>query len=536
MILQRLMITASCFVVCVLFSCQESTNGEELSDTANDPASKALTDSATVTTDLNTPEPTGTDTFFNTAVEKISSLSELNKRLNKRATVFTIATNRDTVIKCKEGTLLSIPAGAFLNASNQSAVGEVKISVMEFYQLSDMMIAGLTTKSGNRLLETGGMINIKVTTKNNDSCVLKRGANITIAMANADTSSVDGMQLFNGVHDSTHIGWAPRAGIGGLAQAWSFRRNYVPQSWYSSSDKEFVFPEGIPKIKPALINSDPEHLKAEIKVPLRELLQQVGLVTRKANGYIDTLGNLQCYKIGNSNQQISFTELYDPAIIQDVKVNLAADIFLSYKSNLNHDYYQKLFKMGKGKPDSLITLTATLNPVVKITGVDKVKSVYKYAITLNEYKKKQRYRALARQEYENRVKQLRMDAENNATANLQGAQNYLLLSTPKLGWINCDRFYNYPEKVDYLVKLKDPASLLIVFNSIKSIISSDGSGVFANVPLNEKITLVGLKTENGQLMMALRETTITKQPFEQLSFEPITIKEYKSKLEKLNRL
>ena len=57
-----------------------------------------------------------------------------------------------------------------------------------------MLIAGLTTKSNDQLLESGGMICIKVSSKvNNDSCILSPGKNISIAMPNSLTTNVDGI-------------------------------------------------------------------------------------------------------------------------------------------------------------------------------------------------------------------------------------------------------------------------------------------------------------------------------------------------------
>lgn len=532
---QHLLFLVSCFTVCFLCSCKEPDGSEKKGLSSGDSIHKVIGNSGSFVNN-NTIGAAGTATA-NEVVETVNSLAELGKRLSKKASYFLINTRRDTVIKCKEGTLLSIPANAFLIGSSQTpAGGEVKISVKEFYKLSDMMTAGLTTTSNNQLLETGGMLNIKVTRKeSNDSCVLKPGKNILVAMASG-TTTADGMQLFNGVHDSTHLDWAPRGGLPGMAQGWRRGADNFAQGIFQL-DAGFIFPDGILKAKPALINSDPEKLKVEVTFSIRELTQQgTGLVTKKVSAYIDTSGNLHCYKIGGYNSVRIFDNMYSPSTYQNIKVNLAVDMSMSYKSHLNYDYYQKLFKMGKGNPDSLVTVTATLNPAIKLTGSEKLEKTYKNAVTVKEYQKKRKRRDLMVQDYAKKLNQLKLDMENNATNNLQSAQNYLFLSTPKLGWINCDRFYGVPEKTDYFVKLNGPASLLIVFNSIKSILSPDKNGLFTGVPLNEKITLVGLKTENGKLMMAYHETTVTKEPFEKLSFEPVTIKEYKSRLEKLNRM
>lgn len=532
-------------ITCFLFSCNESSEEEKsisyVSDeTVADPEFAMNDDDSII-------EIFQTDTLSTPPIEQIASLTQLNRRLNKRASYFVIKTDRDTVIRCKEGTLLSIPAGAFLSASNQKPVtGEVKISVKEFYKLSDMLIAGLTTASNGNLLETGGMINIKVTSKENkDSCFLKPGKNIVIGMPNTNSISAVGMQLFNGAHNgSAALNWVPRPGIAGFAQSWRFGGDNINYSQpYLLLPPGFVFPDNISKTKPQLVTTDQEKFKTEAKIPLRELVQYVGVVTKKASAYIDTVGNLKCYKIGDRREYISFPELYSITSVKDLKVNVAVDVSISYKSHLNHDYYQKLFKMKKGNPDSLVTITVTLNPSLKMNSIEKIRKVYRSAITASEYKSKQRERDRKIREYENRVKLLRLKSEDKlqqsvktGSVDMRVAQNYLLLNTSQLGWINCDRFYNAPARVDYLVKLDEPAHLLIVFNSIRSIMSCDRQGVFHSLPLNEDITIVGIKTDKGKLMMAQHKTKVTEQAFEKLKFEPVTVKEYKSRLEKLNRM
>ena len=126
--------------------------------------------------------------------------------------------------------------------------------------------------------------------------------------------------------------------------------------------------------------------------------------------------------------------------------------------------------------------------------------------------------------------------ENRREINLNSAQQYLLLSTQKLGWINCDRFNDYSNKTDYIVKLNEKTNVLIVFNNIKSVISSDNKGMFKNVPIGEKITIVALKANNGKIMLAIHETQISEKPFENLQFKAVSINEYKAKLQTLNSI
>lgn len=529
------------FAAHFLSSCRNSDNAETkqtaLQDSLQHILAQEETDQAS-----DDPEVVPADSLTGPGADYISSLALLHRRLSKKPSHFVIKTNRDTVIRCRDGAILAIPANAFLNATNQSAVtGEVKLQIREFYKTSEMVMAGLVTRSNRQLLETAGMLNIKATSgEKKDSCVLKPGKSITIALPGSDSTLFDRMQVFNGQHDSTGLNWVPQNGAVGVVQTIRFKRDtdrpFLPYNG-------FVFPDKLPKTKPHLEHGRPEDLRAEIVLSLRDLMRHVGVVTEKARGYIDTSGTLHIYKLGGRNHSVVFPEIYSTTRSENMAVHLAVDAQISYRSHLNHDYYQKLFKMGKGNPDSLVTLTATLNPVVKMVPSERMKADNENAITIKDYRRQEKYREQLMKEYEKKIQSLRLRSEealtrsqSGGTADLRRAQDYLMLSTPRLGWINCDRFYNAQERVDYFVKAKEESQLMLVFRSIRSIMAPDRNGVFHGVPLNARATIVGIRTEKGQLQLALQEATVSKEPFVELKFKPVTVKEYKASLERLNGL
>ncbi len=526
----------------LLISCSETKVEKDSSVKVDIDSTDINTIASAVGGDKENQTKLTTDTILNDERENFSSVAQVYKRLKKKANLFVVKTNRDTVIKCAEGTLLSIPANAFINpVTKKEIVGDLKISVKEFYSISDMISANLTTTSNKQLIETGGMLNIKVVALK-DSCVLKPGKNISIAIPTSTSSSTDRMQLFYGTHDTANINWKAENSRAGLALRWRFSRDLYPPE-LSELGKGFIFHDNYPSKSPRLMNDISSNYTVDIKVPLRDFNALDIAYTKNGSGYIDTSGSLVGYKVGNTSQTILFEEIFNPTIYKNLKVNVPVEFKLSYKSDVNVNYYQKLFKMGKGNPDSLITVTACLNKPLKIASYEKIKIRYKNAITVSDYLKKQKHLEQLKMAFESKIKNLKLDREKNFKemevdnyVNSKSAQDYLLMSTSNLGWINCDRFYNQPNTVDFFVKLKESANLLIVFKNIKSIIPSDREGGFRNVPLNEPITIVGLKTEKGKLMMAFHETKITKVAFEKLEFKPITFAEYKSNLQKLNRL
>jgi len=70
---------------------------------------------------------------------------------------FLLAASRDTVIETDAGIVLSIPANCFLDDHRQPVTGEVAFTVKEALDAATIMKAGLSSKSGSQLLESGGM-------------------------------------------------------------------------------------------------------------------------------------------------------------------------------------------------------------------------------------------------------------------------------------------------------------------------------------------------------------------------------------------
>lgn len=71
--------------------------------------------------------------------------------------VYVIRTDRDTVLRTTKGAVISIRSGTL-----QTASGNARLAIKEVYTIKDMMLAGLTTRSDNNPLSSGGMINISV--------------------------------------------------------------------------------------------------------------------------------------------------------------------------------------------------------------------------------------------------------------------------------------------------------------------------------------------------------------------------------------
>ncbi len=69
---------------------------------------------------------------------------------------FNISTKKDTIIEGKNGTIIQIPKGAFKDAKGNIISGNVKIELAEPETLDDFLLSGISSQSGDKLLNSKG--------------------------------------------------------------------------------------------------------------------------------------------------------------------------------------------------------------------------------------------------------------------------------------------------------------------------------------------------------------------------------------------
>ena len=136
--------------------------------------------------------------------EKLVDKSTYNLH-KKQKQILKINTQNDTVIRCKEGTVLKIAKGSFVNSkTGQIITGQINLVVTEYYKLSDMISANLSTASNGRQLETGGMLFIEA---KQGAIDLKLKANKSIDISFPTKNKTPEMQLFLGEWKDETVNW-----------------------------------------------------------------------------------------------------------------------------------------------------------------------------------------------------------------------------------------------------------------------------------------------------------------------------------------
>lgn len=132
----------------------------------------------------------------------VKSVNQLEKPFKKKPQEFKVNTQKDTIIVCKEGTKLTIKANSFIDSKGNLVIGNINLEVTEYYKLSDMLLANLSTTSNEKQLETGGMLYIKAFSGDE---LLKLNSNMEISFPTANKK--EGMQLFSGEWNNGIINW-----------------------------------------------------------------------------------------------------------------------------------------------------------------------------------------------------------------------------------------------------------------------------------------------------------------------------------------
>merc|ERR1711991_96287 len=119
-------------------------------------------------------------------------------------------------------------------------------------------------------------------------------------------------------------------------------------------------------------------------------------------------------------------------------------------------------------------------------------------------------------------------------------------SIKKLGWINCDRFFNFPEarfvRSDFIIESSKLTfcQMYVVFLSVKGLLPlySVNPSQFRfdmKVPKDQKVKLIAIGKHEKSTFFGMKEITLGQNSQEKISLKPVTSQELKKELQKCNR-
>jgi hypothetical protein len=413
------------------------------------------------------------------AISKQLLLEELFNGLVKEAQEFAIDNSKDTLLLCKEGAALFIPAGSLGN-------GAVKISIREYFRKSDIVMNKLTTTSNNELLQSGGMVHISAT-QNGQPVGLSADKPMRLILP--DTSEyMKTMQLFNG---QTARSKQQAEGNVDTMAAEAAMVNWIAQPSFFTS------------------------VNFKTQVWVLDLRNEPFRVKDKKKGEVAV-----------------FNIVYKPGLPREKIRQLMKEKYGYYK--VRFGFGQNSFFHGKTKTFLGRNGVYSDLPIGDSVWMDKV-TADKYQLPYTR-SRIQRYNANLSSGINNGFSNI------DDPGMIEKIDNKYGINISTLGWINCDRFYrDSRKKVDYAVNMDGQAKnyyTVIVFDNFRSIMPGYVSGDqirFNSIPLGEPVTVISIGIDaNGKAVVAMKKTSVTADPLTGLKFEPTSAPELKASLSKMD--
>ena len=450
-------------------------------------------------------------------VFSIENMEDLMERLSENnEQEYQFSANENIKLTALNGTKIWIPANAFVNENGEVVSGEINFRMREAYSSLDIISNGLSTLSGEKLLETGGMIHMEAESEG-QKLQLNKDINLLIEMPTEKTK--DGMQLFTGnPSDDGVVDWA--------STGQEFKTDekdylsYPPMPKPKYSHKSFPPYECNVDIRPQAPKKPRKPV--EPREPKREqfkynpgflksvTLGKKGIKAEEERRYESALAN---YK----NRHEKYTNISKPRYEEELvayKEKTAhykeADLEWSTNCRSEREEYLKTMRAEFEKEDSL----ARVN----------------YQVQIKLWRKAKKKIA---EEFEEKYNEV-------GTLNKKALSSYFY-QVNKLGWINCDRFINIPKSSMMLANIKTSSPSLeemvyIVFEDEKTMIRPrriQNGGFQFNLPVGKKVSILGIKVENGRPQMAKLNTHIQREKEYVLDYKSITLKDMRRQLEAL---
>ncbi len=419
------------------------------------------------------------------------------------------------VITGTDGTQVLFEANGFIDVNGRPAVGTVDVELTEALGLQAIIAHQLSTRSGSRLLETGGMLKLKATDEEGNELRLKNSSPMQVAVPALDQQA--GMQLFESPNGADWVLTNTPLETAAVTK-WKEPPYPTPTSlpfkwpYYSEDQKDrpmkpveplYPNPPKEPKrssytaAKPWWAFLFPERAKMRSEIMYANALtryqMQLKRHTKKSAAY-----DLEC-----SNY---------PERMERYAVRKAA--WDSLKQTEYHHWKETVHKTAQ------VRYAAIMAP-----------KRAKHDSLVREW---QRARAESMEDYA-----ISVDRSNSGDIS---SLNAYVFSTTDLGWINCDRFYGTPTAEQYSVvadgRTQTDAQVFVVFNRIKSMLqltkSSSSTYSSASVPRTEPATLFAYTVIDGQVNVCMQPISPSTRP--ELIFEPSSFVEIGELLRSLGQV
>jgi len=474
---------------------------------------------------------------------------KLFNELRPESQKFQIDADSDNIITGKNGTQVFVPKNSFINADGELVTGKVDIEVIEVLSVADFIKTNLQTVSNGRPLQSEGMLYIDAKS-NGQQITLATDKKLQIELPNMNKmGTASEIKIFSGSYDSLgNMNWT---------ESGKLENRLIPlplelfdyKTWTS-----FGFIR-VPKNEGYQAPGDDEiEDSTTFKNPS---LENTFIATREFEERFHHINSAE-WAIGHYTSYYSTTVqkgrmLKDSTISQIYLNNLDKDLWycdsLAYvymktwedKANFNSYWYSEIEtydllnafkKFFEQRLTKVITFPAD---------IDLSKSDAREKLTSKGFKETEIDEIMGAYERQNKIVTAR---RNKVTAQRITTNSF---AVAKLGWINCDQFYNDPKakEVDIFASVLNSnnfefACLTLIINNRRialSGIEKDGkykftgeAGIYTKLPVGEKATIVGISYKDNKPFFALKEITISEKGNYELDLQVSSTQDINTKL------
>jgi Secretion system C-terminal sorting domain/OmpA family len=490
----------------------------------------------------------------NSGFEK-TAIQKLYEEIADKPTVKTVKTSKAKTIKMEgeKGTILLIPSDA-LDVPEGS---EVTFILREAYKMSDMLAENLTTRAGDDMLASGGMVKITAMLDGKEIQPVKPF--VLMMPKDKDEPMRDSMQMFNGVRDNNgNINWR-LASNGGyqlqlnknmdllnkkLNRYATLRKAHNLFTDTCGCDKMYVWkmPKSSYKRQKELQKQGkiqelpPRYLFANSKPLYYELYKVNSKSSKSLQNCGDTLSSF-CKIIAKSKTPKVFTWQNRHKYIRiwtiKFKGKLVKDKSLNeYETNTYRQYkvktyYQYLAAMQK-EMDTLALKIIELG--FERNKLDSLNNQFIKA-----------YKIARLKEQEQLLSDFAGERVKSNAEKARIAANYYLYDASIFTWINSDYYLRESKKNLSKIETNIPndtnTDSKLIFTERKTIFSNDFGKKdvsYSNVQKKQQAIVLSIKTEKDKAYLAMKSVETSDKKVE-LQYEEITPQLLKEKLKTLDK-
>jgi hypothetical protein len=454
--------------------------------------------------------------------------SNFFQQLKKRPEEFHIDTQRDTTIRCSEGSVIRIPANSFQTATGLAISGIVNMQVQEFYSLADIIGNKLSTTSNGQMLETGGMLCIKALFQS-EEVKIKPGSALDLSMPAPKFNPE--MQLFMGENS---LPAKEKSSIESNSSRASENASSRPMDTFSRNSANSVSYN----FANSSIYSSGEGINW---LPLGQ--QQMFYNNNKKIVTVLNMRNnpksIYTTHPGNPDKSKTIGKFKIPFHAPQTKEEIRKTLLKKYSK-----YYDDIKVIRASKPLSKKRQSAKRSPWEWYETpyvADSVKIPISIATRLKyiTVEDSLQFEKQWKEELE-----LAMKRRGSYRDLLQISDKYNF-KIENLGWINCDKFLGYPPgrtaeftMVPEINFEKEYVYSMIVFKNTNAALACSwdyGAIKTQRIPLGEQVTLVSIGVKEGKAFTCVKDITITREK-QSLEYTESSPEHFKEQLARLGRV